>query len=150
MNRGRIEQLGTAEEIYYRSRTDFVATFIGLANVFDAEVVGEAGGLVRVRANGIGEVLARADPLEKPQGRSVRLYVRPESIELTRSPPHGANVLRGHIARRSFVGAQIDFVIDIDGVPLRVITRSDGAPQQVNEETLVSFNPSSCLVLASA
>src|ERR1700754_2675751 len=39
MNQGRIEQLGTAEEIYYRSKTDFVAQFIGLANVLDADVV---------------------------------------------------------------------------------------------------------------
>jgi len=31
MNRGRIEQIGTPEDVYYRSKTDFVAQFIGLA-----------------------------------------------------------------------------------------------------------------------
>ncbi len=40
MNRGSIEQLGTPEDVYYRSETDFVAQFIGLANVLDARIVG--------------------------------------------------------------------------------------------------------------
>ena len=43
MNRGRIEQIGSPEDVYYRSETDFVAQFIGLANVLDGEVVGAAG-----------------------------------------------------------------------------------------------------------
>ena len=42
MNRGRIEQMGTPEDVYYRSETDFVAQFIGLANVLDGEVIGPA------------------------------------------------------------------------------------------------------------
>src|SRR5882757_6257906 len=54
MERGRIEQIGTAEEIYYDSQTEFVAGFVGLANVLNVEVIGPAAqGLVRVRLDGV-------------------------------------------------------------------------------------------------
>ena len=59
MSNGRIEQIGSAEDVYYRSATDFVARFIGLANVFDAKVVGHDGdGRLRLQAPGLGEVVA--------------------------------------------------------------------------------------------
>ncbi len=49
MAHGRVEQVGTAEEIHYDSRTEFVASFAGLANVLPAQVIGPApGGLLRV------------------------------------------------------------------------------------------------------
>ena len=59
MSNGRIEQIGSAEDVYYRSATDFVARFIGLANVFDAKVIGrDEGGRIRLQAPGLGEVVA--------------------------------------------------------------------------------------------
>ena len=53
MSNGHIEQIGSAEDVYYRSATDFVARFIGLANVFDAKVIGrDEGGRIRLQALG--------------------------------------------------------------------------------------------------
>src|SRR5882757_2367785 len=86
MNRGRIEQLGTPEDVYYRSRTDFVAQFIGLANVLDAEIVGPADAdLLKVRVAHVGDLVARAD-MRGSEASTARLFVRPEHIELTSTP----------------------------------------------------------------
>jgi ABC-type Fe3+/spermidine/putrescine transport system ATPase subunit len=148
MNQGRIEQLATAEEVYYQSKTDFVAQFIGLANVLDAEVVGTEANLLKVRVRGAGEILARINGESQTTG-AVRLFVRPERISLERSPQPGKNVLRGKVMRRSFLGAQTDFVVDVNGVQFRVIAPSDSGLHDVNEEALVSFAPDDCLVLAS-
>src|SRR5207302_785262 len=61
MNRGRIEQFGTPEDVYYRSRTDFVAQFIGLANVLDARIMGTADkDHLNVRVEHVGDLVARA------------------------------------------------------------------------------------------
>jgi iron(III) transport system ATP-binding protein len=149
MSQGRIEQLGTAEEIYYDSRTEFVARFVGLANVFDAEVVEAAGhDMVKVRVEGLGEVVARGAP---PGGsRAVRLFMRPETISFARDGAAGAHMLRGRVARRTFLGGSVDFVVEVGGVPLRVITGSDAAPYEVSEEAVLSVPPSRCMVLARA
>ena len=85
MNRGRIEQMGTPEDVYYRSETDFVAQFIGLANVLDGEVIGAAtSDLVKVRVDRVGELLARTNS-RNGSAQAARVLVRPEQIELYRS-----------------------------------------------------------------
>jgi ABC-type Fe3+/spermidine/putrescine transport system ATPase subunit len=148
MNRGRIEQVGTAEDIYYNSRTEFVAKFVGLANVYDAEVVGPAGpDLIRVKVGGMGEVLAR-HPAPAAAARAVRLFVRPEGVRLTRHEGGEGNLVRGRVVRRTFLGAYVDLIIELDGVAMRVISSSEDAPYRVDEEALVSLSPQSCLVLA--
>ena len=66
MNCGRIEQIGTPEDVYYRSKTDFVAQFIGLANVLDGEVLdASAPDLVKVRVDRLGELLARSNVTQR-------------------------------------------------------------------------------------
>ncbi len=66
MNRGRIEQIGSPEDVYYRSKTDFVAQFIGLANVLDGEVVdASAPDRIRVRVERIGELAGELDVTQR-------------------------------------------------------------------------------------
>lgn len=149
MNRGRIEQIGSPEDIYYRSKTDFVAQFIGLANVLDGEVVGtDAPDRIRVKVDRIGELVACASTASDP-ARAARVLVRPEQMELSATPRPGMNTLKGRVARRSFVGAQTDYVIDVNGVALRVISPSRNADFQLSQDVLVSFAPTDCLVLGA-
>jgi iron(III) transport system ATP-binding protein len=149
MNRGRIEQIGSPEDVYYRSKTDFVAQFIGLANVLDGEVIGVAApDRVRVRIERIGELEAFSTAHNEP-ARPARLLVRPEQMELTATPKPGMNTLKGRVARRSFVGAQTDYVIDVNGVSLRVISPSRNADFQLSQDVLVSFAPADCLLLGA-
>jgi iron(III) transport system ATP-binding protein len=149
MNRGRIEQIGSPEDVYYRSKTDFVAQFIGLANVLDAEIVGvSAPDLIKVRVERLGELVASSTLHNEPQ-RPARLLVRPEQMELTAAAKPGMNTLKGRVARRSFVGAQTDYVIDVNGVSLRVISPSKKADFHLSQDVLVSFAPADCLLLST-
>jgi ABC-type Fe3+/spermidine/putrescine transport system ATPase subunit len=148
MNRGRIEQIGSPEDVYYRSKTDFVAQFIGLANVLDGEIVGSsAPNLIKVRVERLGDLVVSSS--HNDPARPARLLVRPEQIELTATPKVGMNTLKGRVARRSFVGAQTDYLIDVNGVSLRVINPSRNADFQLSQDVLVSFAPTDCLVLGA-
>jgi iron(III) transport system ATP-binding protein len=148
MSQGRIEQLGTAEEIYYNSETEFVARFVGLANVFDAEVLGTVGQeLVKVRVDGLGEVVARGAAPPAGASPAVRLFMRPETISFARNGSAKANMLYGRVARRTFLGGSVDFLVDVNGVSLRVITGSDNAPYAPSEEAWLSVPPMRCMVL---
>jgi iron(III) transport system ATP-binding protein len=149
MNRGRIEQIGSPEDVYYRSKTDFVAQFIGLANVLDGEIVGtSAPNLIKVRVERLGDLIV-SSPSDNDPARAARLLVRPEQIELTATPKAGMNTLKGRVARRSFVGAQTDYLIDVNGVSLRVINPSRNTDFQLSQDVLVSFAPTDCLVLGA-
>jgi sulfate transport system ATP-binding protein len=80
MHEGRIEQIGTSEEIYNEPATPFVASFVGAANVIKGIVI---GGLVQ-----FGEQLvAGADHLE--DGAPAHAYVRPHDVALSLAPSNG-------------------------------------------------------------
>jgi iron(III) transport system ATP-binding protein len=146
MNRGRIEQLGTPEDVYDHSETDFVAQFVGLANVLDAEVMeASTPDFVKVKVDRVGELMVGG--ARNGTVRSMRLLVRPEHIAFTTAPKQGMNTFKGRVARRSFVGAQTDYVIDINGVPLRVISPSRNARYRLSEDVLISIAPSDCVLL---
>ncbi|WP_210496652.1 ABC transporter ATP-binding protein [Microvirga antarctica] len=150
MNNGRIEQVGSAEDVYYRSETDFVAKFIGLANVFDAEVLGPAdNNCIRLRTPGLGDVLATSGNRHFKDGSAVKLYIRPENIRISPQAGSGENHRRGQVMRRSFLGAQLDLLIDVGGTALRVVGPSAAGERHVDASTFLSFDPADCLVLTT-
>ncbi len=73
LQKGKVEQIGTPEEIYDRPATEFVASFVGSINVLSGEV---KDGQV-----GLGTLAVQAPPASV-EGSSVRAFVRPHDVEL--------------------------------------------------------------------
>ncbi len=113
LNGGRVEQLGTANEIYYRPATRFVATFIGETNIVEAEVLGRDNGKLRCRLEG-GLMLDVADA-SAAAGAKVLLSLRPEKIRLFRERPTGGNVFPGKICMEVFKGAVDELTVTVEG-----------------------------------
>jgi putative spermidine/putrescine transport system ATP-binding protein len=115
MNAGRIEQLGTPEEIYERPATAFVADFVGASSVL-------AG-----RATAAGGVDVAGTPLSVRLGRSltpgetVRLLVRPEQIALG---GEGANALPARVVGVMYLGDHSEVRLELaDGTRLLASVR---------------------------
>ena len=100
MNHGRIEQVGTPQQIYRYPASAFVADFVGKVNVLSA--VAEGGGRFRVGSL----VLSGASGSESvPPGTRVKLYLRPEDV-LVDGAVHGRpNAAAGKISKIEFLGA---------------------------------------------
>src|SRR5256886_1072840 len=102
LNEGRLEQIGTPDEVYNHPATEFVATFLGAANL-----------LLGVVSDGAVQIGASRLPADKEtrrfrEGQSVKLVFRPEDVLLSRhvNLPEGARRLAtGMIEEVSFVGA---------------------------------------------
>lgn len=77
MRDGRIEQLGTPQDIYDRPRTEFVARFLGRCSVVDGRIVAEESGLLRAQTAALGQVLATG---AAAPGTVIRLALRPEAL----------------------------------------------------------------------
>ncbi|PHX86356.1 MAG: spermidine/putrescine ABC transporter ATP-binding protein [Opitutia bacterium] len=104
-NKGRLEQFGTATEIYHQPRTAFVADFIGEANLLDAELLSRHGttGLIRLDGGLEVRVPLSAWPLDEP--RAI-LSVRPEKVCISAAPIEGAeNSFEATITEEIFQGA---------------------------------------------
>ncbi|CAO3425490.1 ABC transporter ATP-binding protein [Azospirillum endophyticum] len=88
MNAGRIEQLGTPADLYFRPRTLFVADFLGESNILPADLRTRVGDEVEIGV-GSGGVSGRAlaNGHDLPPGSPVRVMVRPQNLAVAR---HGA------------------------------------------------------------
>jgi iron(III) transport system ATP-binding protein len=117
LERGRVAQLGTAEDLFERPATRFVAQFIGRTNLVDG-VVAEPGVVTR------GALRLRVATADAKPGTEVAVSIRPHAITLVPGDlaPSGpeVNVLRGVVTRVSYLGAGVDYEVDAGGVTLRV------------------------------
>ncbi|PWS39260.1 spermidine/putrescine ABC transporter ATP-binding protein [Falsiroseomonas bella] len=96
MNEGRVEQLGTPEEVFERPATRFVATFVGRAARLPGKV--EAPGVVHC-----GAVAVKAAATPAP-GASVELFIRPHHIRPLAEGHSADNALDAQVLRRTFTG----------------------------------------------
>ncbi len=128
LNDGRIAQLGTAEELYERPASHFVADFIGSMNFFAGRVV--AGG---VAVAGIG--LLRGECGSVALGARAYLGVRPERIALHRTRPtqDSANAVPGVIEGVSYLGQDLCVFVRLAGREGPLVLRMDSAESRACE-----------------
>jgi len=142
MNGGKIEQLGSPEEIYDRPRSEFVARFIGMSNVFtgktlDAERVSLAG--VPLRVSG--------EPLKA--GDDTPVSIRQHNIQILPSEPASKdNVIPATVVRQVFLGSSRDYMVEVaDGTQLRVVTSAaESVPP--GSEVWLHLPPERCRALS--
>jgi len=134
INRGKIEQVGTAAEIYHQPRTPFAADFIGQANLLSSTVVGRNGATARIRvAEGLEFTVAAAG---LPAGaRTALVAIRPEKIHISKHRVAAENVFEARIEEEIFQGAtdQLRLVTD-QGMRLRALVANESAMQEAFHE----------------
>jgi iron(III) transport system ATP-binding protein len=120
MNLGKIEQAGSPEEIYDRPRSEFVARFIGMSNVFK----GKALDASHVSLAGV-PLLVTGDPMQRDGETAVS--IRQHQIKLlTKEPAAKDNVVPAKVVRQVFLGSSRDYMVEVaDGTQLRLITGAD-------------------------
>ncbi len=107
-NKGIIEQIGTPNEIYNHSKTEFVCNFIGDINRLDAEVV--------------RKMSAKHTHVDPKQNN----YIRLERIHVNTQPAEGDLVLDGKVESREYYGLYIKYYIDLGCQTVKVIEKNDG------------------------
>jgi spermidine/putrescine transport system ATP-binding protein len=80
MNRGHIEQVGDAREIYEQPRTAFVAGFVGETNALGGTIASADDGQVLIET-ALGPLRAR-NPRNLARGTSATLFIRPEAMTI--------------------------------------------------------------------
>jgi iron(III) transport system ATP-binding protein len=132
MNGGKIDQLGTPEDIYDRPQSEFVARFIGASNVIKGAALDEnhvsfAGATLRV----VGAKLIR--------DQSAVVAVRQHDIQLaTTAPQTSDNAVKATVTRQVFLGANRDYMVETaDGTTLRVLAPTEPAIARGTEVWLI-------------
>jgi len=142
MNGGRIDQLGTPQEIYESPQSEFVARFIGASNVIKATARDEnhiafSGATLQV----VGTKLVA--------GQSAVVAIRQHDIQLsTQAPQNPQNAIRAMVTRQVFLGASRDTMVETsDGTTLRIVTSTDTAVPR-GAEVWLTLPPERCRALS--
>jgi spermidine/putrescine transport system ATP-binding protein len=120
MNAGRIEQLGSPEELYERPRTRFVADFLAVKNLFEATVLSVSSGRVELKTGG-GLTLEGQDDGGYSAGSTTWIGIRPERIRLAAEGGH-----EGLLDDEIYLGDRTDWRVRVGGETISV---SEGATQ---------------------
>jgi iron(III) transport system ATP-binding protein len=156
MNRGRIETAGAPRDVSFRPRTPFVARFLGL-NVRGGRAIrtGDLQTGLCYAEVALSERLTLRGLIgdERPiaPGAPVLACIRKEHITIRKLPPggrtkHGA--LIGEVRAASFLGAEEEYVLDLDGVELRAVQAPVGA--QAGDMVEVTIRPENCTVFVES
>jgi len=138
MERGVIVQSGTAQDLYYRPATEFVARFIGRTNLLAGRVLSASD----VEVLGARVALATG----RPAGSAVRLVIRPEMIGIA---PAASSVPTGRVEQRTFLGEKTDYQVSLGGERLQVATTDHyrQPPIDVGQSVAVHFHPEGIHIL---
>jgi spermidine/putrescine transport system ATP-binding protein len=136
MNDGRIEQLGTPEEVYRRPASRFVADFIGDSNFFAAML---DGGVAQL-ADG------SRMPCRGGSGRAT-VMVRPEAMRLGDAEPS----LTGRVVQTSFLGKHVRVAVETAAseAPVIIALHDPSALPDVGATVALSWSGEDAVVLES-
>jgi iron(III) transport system ATP-binding protein len=107
-NKGYIEQIGSPNEVYNHSKTEFVCNFIGDINRLSDELV------LKLKA---------VAPQISPEKHN---YIRLERVQVGVEPKEGQLALRGRVISREFYGMYVKYLVDVGCQTLKVIEKNGG------------------------
>jgi spermidine/putrescine transport system ATP-binding protein len=154
MNYGKILQLGSPTDVYYRPRSEFVARFFGDNNLIEGRLAGTDGDR-RLLETAIGTLACTTDGMPElltaPAGGRGFAVVRPEAIWIDAGGALPAEAsLAGSVATVNFGGAASVAVVEAAGpagaVPLRVKLQSriDGLPVAAGDKVRLAWQSGDC------
>jgi iron(III) transport system ATP-binding protein len=150
INQGRMEQVGTPEEIFDRPRTRFVAEFIGKTNILKGRL---HDGERVFFGEGLSVRVARHDGF-KP-GVEVIVCIRPHNLFLVGSATEaqewnqkGYNLFSGIVRRRIYFGDAIDYLVELSlhHLSLRIVS-SPSHRYELGQKLFALAHPNHCVIV---
>ncbi len=128
MNNGKIQQIGTPEDIYNEPKNAFVADFIGESNIINGIMLED------YKVNFIDEIFDCVD-FGFGNNTEVDVVIRPEDIEIH---PYDACKVKAKVANVTFKGVHFEILLEIKNHTFKVHTTENAS---VGEEVSISIKP---------
>ncbi|WBU60907.1 ABC transporter ATP-binding protein [Paracoccus albus] len=143
---GKLQQFGTADEIYRQPKTRFIAEFMGETNIIDATVRRGDTGLIAEDDGGRQIVIGQPDGIN--EGMKVALGIRAEQISLKRSNL-AVDGWTGTIKNKFFLGNSYRYIVDCAPHSIVAQVSAPHADEQIATGDLVAltWDPASLQLL---
>ncbi|MEM3109119.1 MAG: ABC transporter ATP-binding protein [Candidatus Bathyarchaeia archaeon] len=149
MKDGKVEQKGFKREVYFKPKTTFVASFMGLTNILNGHLRADEKGFYAEISEG---VKVRVPPQMRRRG-AIHLAIKAQDVILSRAeePLSGDedNLFEGRIISEIFEGPNIIYEVTLAGnLALKAITTSSSPPNlKVGDRVYVILDPERMVIL---
>ena len=111
MNRGHVEQVASPREIYEEPATAFVADFLGVSNLIEAQATGASG-------EGVALLLGSGISIEATRGAveargAVKVVIRPERVKIEPEGATGSNRVGALVTRSIYLGNGVRVIMQL-------------------------------------
>jgi spermidine/putrescine transport system ATP-binding protein len=140
MSQGRVEQVGAPKDIYENPATAYVADFLGVSNLMDAEAAGPVAEGCAVKLGDFDLTAGQGEPdLRGP----CKVTIRPERIDIEPQGTSGQNRIPGMIERVVYVGATLQVILHLaSGETIQAWVPNDGdAQSRASGDAIVAHFP---------
>ena len=147
MKDGTIIQKGSPDEVFYKPKNNFVASFVGFENLFDGKIVERHGNLVVVD---IGDI--KVEAVTSLEAEKCTLGVRPDDIIILESPSKSSmrNLLKGKISNFISMGSIVNLTVKVKEKSFMVLITKRSFEEmnlQKGKEVYIAFKASSVHVM---
>jgi spermidine/putrescine transport system ATP-binding protein len=148
LGQGRIQHLGTPNEIYEDPANRFVADFIGETNFLPVQVISVQGDMATVKTP-MGQTVTTFQK-SAVQGQAATLSLRPEKIGMEDQAV--GEIMQGRVTNKNYMGGYTHYTVDVGGTELRVSKRnaiSHSQSFEIGREVRLGFRHDSGRVLGA-
>ncbi len=149
MNNGKIEQLGSPEDLYERPVNKFVADFIGESNFLEGRVIRMEKNVCEVRTRGGLSVKVKAKSGIK-EGEVVHLTIRPERIQMEGDLDGAYNCFQAQVQEIVYLGETIKFIVALEGgeeIVVKTQNREGGILREKGRKVAIGWELEHCFIV---
>jgi iron(III) transport system ATP-binding protein len=153
---GKVMAVGTPREIYTRPPNEFIASFVGKANVLPGTIASmpgmptaRSGGLVVVETK-FGRVRCHLHgAAQMMEGDNALVTIKPENVVVSADgqQSNAANAFSGRVEFTSYLGAFSEVIVSIGGEMIRILKNSEDAAFEGGQSVLVAFPEHYCSLI---
>jgi putative spermidine/putrescine transport system ATP-binding protein/spermidine/putrescine transport system ATP-binding protein len=150
MSDGRVEQIGPPEQVYNTPETEFVARFLGAANILPAEALGVEGDMLILDVAGVGRLQVPRKRAPKLAGAgAARLVVRAEKLHLMPEghTEEGATMIPAVVEAVDYQGQSARYFLRLADRQLQAINMIEERPFAEGETVALRLRPRDCAAL---
>jgi len=142
---GKVEQIGTPNEVYLRPKSIFVTSFVGGANFIEGNVIkfDDSSSIVETR----GGVQIRVSRTSRDIGERVVVAVRLEDVSIRSAEVSGYNNFFGKIESETFIGGFMRYGVRLANdivISSKILLSNVSKTYKTGEKVVVSFPPERC------
>jgi spermidine/putrescine transport system ATP-binding protein len=148
MNKGRIEQDGTPEDLYFHPASRFVAEFIGETNLLSGRALGLDQGQAGFDWQGHRLRATAAPKGVTVAGAAATASLRPERVQVARDRPQTDNAVEGRVVNRLFKGPRMLLDVAVGDTVIQAYTDTDRGRELAEGPVWIGWNAASLTLLA--